>query len=247
MIRLTKLFILGLLTACTSQTQVHIFTVEIEEPEINQLSNLLEEKGFDVRPNSLPVPTRITRHTVIFPAIVQDFSIVELIESTMDYAGYPDARLILESEANHFFSTNNIGIYLINPNFDYVSENSGVDPYSLGGKDDNRLTYNYFSECPGASEAQSELNLYPSGTAILEEFVWAEDTRQEVSYIHDGDWLADSSSVKIDIFGKGELRFSIEEHSGTNWFGPYEGITLVNQHSTMDIERCNYTHLKYKE
>lgn len=245
MTKLPIILVLGLLAGCASHTRIHVFSLGVEDSEIAHLSDLLEDAGFDVQPNSLPVPPGFIRHTVIFPAIVQDFATVELIESTMAQAGYPNARLILESEANHSYSTENIGVYLVNPDFEGTAASLIKDPYSLGDEDASSLTYNYFSECPEGSETQSELNLYPQGVAILEEFIWDDANDKEISVIHDGEWATNSSSVMIDLFDNGELRFSIKEHTGSDWFGPYKALTLVNQYSTMDIERCDYTHLDH--
>lgn len=245
--KLALVLILGFLTSCASRTQIHVFSLGMEANEISQLASLLEEDGFDVRPNSLLVPPNIVRHTIVFPAIVQDFATVELIESIMAKAGYPRTRLILEEESNHYYSTNNIGIYLVNPDFDKSYASLVDDPYSLGGDEATPLTYNYFSECPKGSEAQSELNLYPSGVALLEEFIWDEEKNQEMNQIHEGEWSTDSRSVRINFFDKGELNLSIEDHSGTNHFGPFKGLTLAVQNSTLDIERCNYTYLDYED
>lgn len=247
MIKLTTFLSILLLAGCASQTQVHIFSLGVEEGKVEQLGNLLNEAGFSAQPNSLPVPGRIRRHTVIFPAIVQDFATIELVESVMETAGYPEAQLILETEANHYYSTNNIGVYLISPDFAGSAASLIADPYALGGADATPLTYNYYSECPDGSEAQSELNLYPSGVALLEEFVWDDDDNREISIVHDGEWESDSSTVEVNIFDGGQLLFGIEEHTGSNWFGPYQGLTLRNQHTTMDIEHCDYTHLEYED
>lgn len=247
MLRLTTFLSLLLLVGCASRTQVHIFSLGMDTREIEHLSSLLAEEGFDVRPNSLPVPGGFFRHAVIFPAITQNFSMVEQVKSAMGKAGYSNAQMILETEANHYYSTNNIGVYLINPDFKGSAASLIQHPLALGGADATPLTFNYFSECPEGSEAQSELNLYPSGVAILEEFIWHDEDNREISVMHDGEWKSDSSSVEIDIFGSGELRFSIEEHIGSNWFGPYKGLTLKNQLNTMDIEQCDYTHLEHED
>lgn len=239
--------ILVLLVGCATQTQIHIFSLGVEDNKIAQLVSLLEEGGFDVRPNSLPVPPNIVSHTVIFPAIVQDFAMVELIESAMTEAGYPKTQLVLESQSNHSYSTDNIGIYLVNPDFEGTYASLVGDPYSLGDDEDASLTYNYFSECPKGSEAQSELNLYPSGVALLEEFIWDEGGNQEINKVYDGEWVSNSTHVEIDFFENGELNLSITEHTGSNHFGPFEALTLVAQDSTMKIERCDYTYLDYLE
>lgn len=234
-----------LLAGCTSQPKIHIFSLAVEESDISELSNLLDEAGFDARRTDLPVPPSVMRHTVIFPAIVQDFSTVELIETVLETAGFSQPRLVLESEANHYYSTDNIGVYLVNPDFEGSAASLLADPYALGDQDSNSLSFNYFSECPDGSEAQSELNLYPSGVAILEEFVWDEETNREVNILHDGEWESDSATVAVSIFGEGELHFLIKEHTGSDWYGPYEALTLVSQNSTMDIEPCDYTHLDH--
>lgn len=239
--------IVGIITSCASRTQVHVFSAGVDQQDVIQLSLLLEEQGFDARPNALPVPPNIAKHTVIFPAIVQDFATVELVESTMEAAGYSRARLVLEEEENHSYSTDNIGIYLVSPDYVYSAIDEVGDPYALGGDDATSLTYNYFSECPEKSEAQSELSLFPSGVALIEEFRWDENSGTEVNVIHDGQWRLEASIIQVDMFEKGELRFSLNEHTGTNWNGPFEALTLMNEFSSFDDEPCNYTHLSYPD
>ncbi len=236
-----------LLIGCSAQPAVHIFSLGVKAEDVEALSSQLKEAGFDARPNSLPVPTSLIEHTIVLPAIVQDFATIELIESTLESAGYPDPRLIVESESNHYYSTDNIGVYLINPDFEGTAADLIAAPYALGDEESNPLSYNYFSECPEGSEAQSELNLFPSGVAILEEFVWNETTNTEESMIHDGEWVADASTVEISLFGEGQLLYSITQHEGADFFGPYKALTLVHEQSTMNIEACNYTYRDHLE
>lgn len=247
MVKFSFVAILLLFASCASQPQVHIFSLGVGDAQVAHLSSLLEDVGFNAQPNTLPVPPSVLRHTVIFPAIVPNFAIVELIESTLETAGYPRPRLVLETDANHYYSSDNIGVYLVDPDFEGTAADLLADPYALGGEDATPLSYNYFSECPKGSEAQSELNLYPSGMAILEEFVWDEKSQEEISVLHDGEWESDSAEVRLSLFRQGELRFSITEHTGSDWFGPFEALTLVSQSSTMDIERCNYTYKNHTD
>ncbi len=234
-----------LLIGCTTQTEVHIFSLGIGDEEILLLSSLLEDSGFSARPNTLPVPPSVVRHTVIFPALVQDFATIELVEAAMQQAGYPNARLIRETQANHSYSTNNIGVYLVNREYRHIQAAAIEDPFALGGASATALTYNYFSECAQGSESQSELNLYPGGVALLEEFVWDEANNEELSIVHEGEWSSDSSTVDVRLFGNGEIAFSIKEHTGSDWFGPFEATTLVSIGSTLEFESCDYTHLRH--
>lgn len=234
-----------LLVGCTSQTEVHIFSLGIDDEQILRLSGLLEDSGFSARPNTLPVPPSVVRHTVIFPALVQDFAIIELVEAAMQQAGYPNANLIRETQANHSYSTNNIGVYLVNREFRHSQAAAIEDPFALGGANATPLTFNYFSECAKGSESQSELNLYPGGVALLEEFVWDETNNEELSIVHEGEWRSDSSTVDVTLFGNGEIAFFIKEHTGSDWLGPFEATTLVSTSSTLNFESCDYTHLKH--
>ena len=243
--KLLLVVLLFLMTGCLSKPQVHIFTAGIEESEIEELSDLLVIEGIRVNPSSLPVPRQIRKHTIIFPALVKDFTMVELVKSTMAEAGYTDAQLIFETEGNHHYSTDNIGVYLVNPDFKRIDANRLSDPFAIGGEDAMDLTFNYFSECPQGSEAQSELNLFPSGVVLLEEFVWDDKRNREDSIVHDGEWESDFETVYLHFFNGGELRYSIEKHSGTNRFGQFQGLTLKNSYSTMNIENCDYTYRKY--
>lgn len=239
------LLIVLFISGCASPTQVHIFSMGVDQGQIEYLGKLLEEKGYNVIPNELPVPASITRDTVIFPAIVQNFATVQLVESAMHDAGFRKVRLIRETEANHSYSTNNIGVYLVNPDSNASVASTIEDPYSLGGSKATDFTFNYFSECSEGSIAQSELNLYPGGTAILEEFIWNENEGQEIVVTHDGEWSSEFNTVRVNYFDEGEQHFSISKHEGSNRFGPYEGITLVSTFSSIGIESCNYTHLRY--
>lgn len=235
------------LVSCASRTEVHIFSLGIEESRLSKLSKLLEDSGFSPRPNTLPVPPSIVRHTVIFPALIQDFATIELVEVAMEQAGYANANLIREAKANHSYSTNNIGVYLVNREFLRSGRAQNEDPFALGGSGAAALSFNYFSECAEGLESQSELNLYPGGAVVLEEFVWNETTNEEQSILHDGEWISDSSVVEVNLFGEGEVRFHVKEHTGSDWLGPFEGTTLVSTYSTLSFESCDYTHLRHLE
>jgi len=236
-----------ILNACASGPKVHIFSLGVAPEEISMLADTLESQGYDAQPNSLPVPPTMVKNTLIVPAIVQDFATIEAIESAIVSTGFDEAFLVLESDSNHSYSTNNIGIYLVNPENDYVSPTTEYDPYALGVEESVPLAFNYFSECAKGSQAQSELNLYPAGVAILEEFIWDEVNGVEVSKLNDGQWQAGSTTVDVEIFDAGIIQFQIHQYEGSNWLGPYEAITLVNQQSTLDSESCDYTYLRYTQ
>lgn len=235
-----------LVTTCTVPTQVHVFSLGVEKAQVEAFVEQLDEAGFAARAVSLPVPASINRHTIIYPAIVQDFAVVDQIESAMAQAGYPDSRLIRETEANHIYSTENIGVYLVNPDYDPIAAADQVNPYALGDSDASGLSYLYYSECPQGSEAQFELSLFPSGVAVLEEFYWDEEQGRERTRLFDGEWQPVEQSLTLELFELGTTGFSISRFDGEDRYGPFEGLMLIDEAEGLaGKERCNFGYKNY--
>ncbi|PCH62341.1 MAG: hypothetical protein COC19_03030 [SAR86 cluster bacterium] len=219
-----------------------MFSAAIELDTIAALTEVLEDQGFRVTVNSLPIPASIHSPTIIFPPLVQDMSRVDTIQAAMQNAGFEQVRLIYNTQGNHFYSTENIGVYLLSADSPLPERN--LDSTALGGSDASKISHVYYSEC---ADSESELNLFPGGVVLLEEFVWDERNEREHSIIYDGQWQEIDAAIVLDLYDDGELYFNIVEQTGSDRYGEFKGLTLVNQLKNAELNHCNYTYLDYED
>lgn len=104
-----------IITCSTSYSyKVHIFSKSIDNERIEYLRDLITSEGHDVFLSKLPVPPEFRRSSIVFPAIIQDMTIVDQLKEVIEIADMGNIDLVYVTQGNHWFKSNNIGVYLVN-------------------------------------------------------------------------------------------------------------------------------------
>tara|TARA_R110000772_G_scaffold15931_12_gene45779 strand:- start:2511 stop:3251 length:741 start_codon:yes stop_codon:yes gene_type:complete len=240
---LTKASILALLSvtllsSCASSVEVYIFSRGVPADEIERVADQLTTEGFDVKPSSIEIPESITSNSIIYSPIIIDTSDINLTQSVLSSLGYSNVSLVQGAEANHSYSKNNFGLYLINPNYT-PPEQQGV---SLAATVLSDLSHAYYSDC---LDIESELSLFSGGVAVLAVYDWDERRSRENSLTVAGEWEADREKVALNFFEQGAMIFQHEEFSGRDTYGRYRGIKLQVKTNETAFSNCNYQYTNY--
>jgi len=225
-------------TSCAFRQDVHIFNQGYAPEEIGKVVRVLDELGFDARPNNLNIPEEISRTSIIYPPIVQNFATIDTVRNSLSEIGFPNIELIYKTQGEHYYSTENIGLYLVNPSYNQPDDKNSSEESNSGPQ----ISRIYYSDC---GNIEAELNLFPQGAAILEIYEWNERTKREQTQQIDGEWSISQSQVIIDLFDGRSIVFGFREFSGRDDYGRYYGIQLENANNSTDITSCDFRYITY--
>ena len=232
------LIAIATLASCATRQDVHVFNQGYSDTEVQAVVAALRESGFRPRPNALAVPDGIRASSIIYPPIVEDFNTVALLRDTLSAAGHPKLELIYETRGEHFYSTENIGLYLVNPDYTKPEEKNSSDQLS----ESPVLSHIYYSNC---ETVEAELSLFGQSTALLEVIEWSERTGRERSRVFDGQWSRTDSTLTFELFDEGEMVFGYSEFDGKDDYGRFYGIDLVSIENNSELATCDYRYVTY--
>lgn len=227
-----------ILQACNSGPAVHVYERGYGKAQLSLVADALQGSGYNARPNPIAVPATIRRNSIIYPAIVEDFQTIESLRHTLELQGLGEFQLLHRREGGHRYSTDNIGVYLVNPEAAGATVEAGTDENN-GGLQLARL---YYSDC---SAYEADLSLFPGGSAILQSYNIDFDDKDEEVEIHDGQWQQHNAILQIDFFDAGQIVYQIREFHGRDDYGRHYGIDLKILQNTASIENCDFRFLSY--
>ncbi len=184
------------------------------------------------------MPEGIYRSSIIYPPIVEDPQSLDQLRDSLVPLGIPEPELIYETRGEHFYSTENIGLYLVNPN--YVAPESIADSTQQGAGP--TLSHIYYSNC---ADVDAELSLFGENAAILELVEWNERTQREQSTQFDGLWQAMESTIRFELFDAGTILFEFSEFDGRDDYGRFYGIDLVSIENDSELATCDFRFITY--
>lgn len=206
-------------------TEVHFFTQGMEDAEVTRVSKALSELGYQIELNSLSVPATVEGPTVVHsPLFINRSRVQELIDRLVKL-GYTQINVQLTKKSNHFYTGNNIGLYL-KAYSDIVTNESG----------DNLLQRVYAGQCPNAD---GELTFGKGGKFSVELYVWDEKSDAETKILIDGKWRRDGEMIFLSL-NHGIEKFKISHFRNSNQYGVTEGILLKNQTNGEKLYNCDF-------
>ena len=227
-----------LLNSCSSRQDIHIYSKGITYEEISRLVEIIEKAGFNANPNTLDVPPSITSTSIMYPPIVEDFTSIEVLADLLSRNGYLEVALRADSQEGHSYTTRNMGLYLVDPNFVEEEQDKEVDNASSS----INLSKVYLSNC---AELEADISLYSQGVAILNIYDWVEGEDNKTIGMIEGEWSATDSKLFLNLSSVGNYEYEIAEFTGRDDYGRYYGIELLNTLSETELPHCNFVYIEY--
>jgi hypothetical protein len=226
------------LLSCSSGPAVHVFDRGYGDEQVSAIADSLQAAGYKALPNPIAVPASIRRNSIIYPVIVEDFRTIETLQHTLEQQGLGDFQLIHLGEGGHRYSTENIGVYLINPDATN-STRAAATAADNGGLQLSRL---YYSNC---SAYEADLSLFAGGSAILQSYSIDYSDNDEETRIYDGQWQQQDARLQLDFFDAGQILFEIREFRGRDDYGRFYGIDLHTAENSASLDSCDFRFLTY--
>lgn len=193
-------------------------------PEIASISQLLQNSGYRVQTNTLPVPEAITTPTLIYSPTNRNLHGVEALRDRLAEAGHA-VDLVPVSSGNHFYTRNNLGLYLHPAP---PGPNRKVD---IAGKE-------LFGECP---TVDATLQLNRDNSFSLSLIDWDDVHKKEVVTKADGSWKRDRQWVLLDTSHR-QVRFRITELDKQTKYGRVTGVELRNESNGPVVDGCSFVY-----
>ena len=101
------------LTACAAPTKVHLYGRYLSESNIKNITDTLEESGFDVEANQHEFPTNLNQSTILYSPLIKDRDAVTTLVSQLSELNIAifDTQPLFEGK--HFYTRNNLGLFIL--------------------------------------------------------------------------------------------------------------------------------------
>ncbi|MCW8194612.1 hypothetical protein F6455_07415 [Proteobacteria bacterium 005FR1] len=197
------------LTACSS-TRVHLFTQGVEPDELIRVQSALEDEGFATELNSLRIPDVLSGPTLLYSPSHDALQEVEALGNLLMSLGY-DVSLEAVARGNHFYTGENIGLYLA------PLQTNQPGRATLSGMEFN-------GDCP----SEDAYLTFESAHRFSAEFIsWDDSAAKETVKRLSGTWYRSGDSVHLQWEGNAvELSF-IPLHAERE-YGDVTGYRLLN-------------------
>lgn len=197
------------LTACSS-TQVHLFAQGVESGELSRVQSALEAEGFATERNSLKVPEVLSGPTLLYSPAHEDLQEVEELGDLLMSLGY-DVSLEPVARGNHFYTGENIGLYLA------PLQANQAGRATLSGMEFN-------GDCP----SEDAYLTFESAHRFTAEFIgWDDSAQEEIVKRVSGTWYRNGESVHLQWEGN-EVELSFMPLHAEREYGDVTGYRLLN-------------------
>lgn len=216
---LSILLLMAGLAGCTT-TQVHLFTEGVDPRELGRVQSALEAKGFDTELNPLRIPDVLSGPTLLYSSSHDEIEQVESLGNLLLSLGY-DVSLEPMAKGNHFYTGENIGLYLAPP------QASQPGQARLSGMEFN-------GDCPD----EDAYLTFESAHRFTAEFIAWDDSAQEEIVSHlAGTWYREQDSVHLQWDGNA-VELSFMPLHAEREYGDVTGYRLVNH--TGQLSDCDF-------
>lgn len=209
------------IAACAS-SQIHIFRAGVTDSDVAHVRAILEEAGYRVTLNTLPIPDNIVGPTLIYSPQHSRVQDVEHLGDMLMDMGY-SLHFATTGLGNHFYTAGNLGLYLTASSPSYA-EDSLVDRTYNGQCEENDAYLHFFR-----------------GRFRLEMIDWDEDSNKELVTEKSGLWERDSNTVTLYLQDQHVDLFLTPLQYETQ-YSKIRGLRLVNDSTA--LRGCSF---EYRE
>ncbi len=120
-------------TGC-STSKVYLNQRFISDKEVKVIQSDLEGNGYSVQLINVDFPASITRSSLIHSPLLTDVNSLEHIKVILEHQGFKQLNIINLTEGNHWYKHNNMGIYLMSLDPEYLEKAAQQLPSEFSSK-----------------------------------------------------------------------------------------------------------------
>lgn len=210
---------LTLISAC-QQRQAILITQGVEQVKIQAIETALIQFGWQVSQSPIAIPVEFPNAVIATNPAFRDTQAIAEIENTLKGQGFTEPAIYKFAEGKHFFSTNNVGIYL---------------------RDNTQALHSLppsFIRTEHCSAGDATLNLTPQGQVVLE-YEKPTNNNFELEQ-HIGTWFFDGEQLKVQLKHT-QQAFQLTHEQRETWRGPSPAeIYTPIQNSDFKVLNCTF-------
>lgn len=189
---------LTLLSGC-QQRQAILIVQGVEPIKVKAIETALMQSGWQVNQSPIAIPAEFPDAVLATNPAYRDTQAISDIKNILKGQGFTEPTEYKFAEGKHFFSTNNVGIYLRNS-----EQTSSALPPS-------------FIRTDRCAAGDATLNLTPQGKAVLEYEKPTNDNFELEQ--HTGTWTFDGIKLQVQ-FNHAQQTFLLTHEQRDTWRGP---------------------------
>jgi hypothetical protein len=101
------------LVACSSSTEVHLYTRYLSDTEIEKISSKLDESHFKVITNTLSFPETIKQSTLLYSPFIKGDKTLDILINSLSDIGWAIPSVEALVSGNHWYRKDSIGLFLL--------------------------------------------------------------------------------------------------------------------------------------
>ena len=208
-----------ILSAC-QQRQAILITQGIEPVKVKAIETALIQSGWQVSKSTIAIPTEFPNTAIATNPAYRDSQAITEIEDLLKGQGFAEPTEYKFAEGKHFFSMNNIGIYLRN-------SEQALQPLPPD-----------FIRTDHCTAGDATLNLSPQGQAVLEYERPINDNFELEQ--HTGTWQFDGAQLSVTL-NRAQQVFKLTHEQRPIWRGlsPADIYTPI-QDSNFKVLNCTF-------
>ncbi|MGR3969720.1 hypothetical protein [Shewanella sp. 1180_01] len=208
-----------ILSAC-QQRQAILITQGIEPVKVKAIETALIQSGWQVNQSTIAIPAEFPNTAITTNPAYRDSQAITEIEDLLKGQGFAEPTEYKFAEGKHFFSINNIGIYLRNS--EQVLQPLPPD----------------FIRTDHCTAGDATLNLSPQGQAVLEYERPINDNFELEQ--HTGTWQFDGAQLSVTL-NRAQQVFKLTHEQRPIWRGlsPADIYTPI-QDSNFKVLNCTF-------
>ena len=218
-------FVLLLLTtACSTTTEVQLFTQYLSGEEQDSITKLLQQNDFQVVPNSVEVPDGLHQTSLIYSPLNNNIDQVNRLIDILADSSFGMPALELTGKENHYYGRRTVGLYIVPTEHLKTKTISSVYATEYNGR---------------CLTVDANLRLNNDGTASLISYFWDESSNRDLSAQSNGQWYYQDHKIYLSIDDNEPSQFEVtrREQRGKNGFVE---IRLKNNNLVPFYDRCDF-------
>jgi hypothetical protein len=219
-------FIALLLSGCTMQPKVHLFTVNTNDQEMFPIVQTLTKNNYEVIENIHEFPKEIISDTIVFSlgfvSNQQISKITGLIENLLG----KKLNINYFGRGKHSFTKNNVGLYLFG------------NPSEKSQKTESISFLNEFAATQCDSIGYAYLTFFEDGKYELTK--GTDNANESIQNSYNGIWKKETSFITLFQDNEAQTSFRLTKIDEATKYGPKKGWILVPNENNAFIDNCKF-------
>ena len=228
--QLSTIFIVGLITllvsGCTMQPRVHLFTANINDQETLPVVQTLTNNNYDVIENSHVFPKEVISDTIVFSIGSISTQHISKITSLIENLLGTKLNISYFGTGKHSFTKNNVGLYLFGEHPEKTPKTESIS------------FLNEFAATQCDNIGYAYLTFFKGGEYEL--IMGTDDANKTIQNSYNGIWTKETSAITLFQDNEALTSFRLTKIDEATKYGLKKGWILEPNKNHGFIDNCTF-------